>query len=144
MAVLKSLSEFEGSIGNITAYKRRDSDKTFLRTKGGVSKKRIKKDKKFERTRELNSEWGGCAKAAAMIRDLFVHHQSVADYNLSGPLTAIAKEIQMRDPSNKRGERAILFSRFGHLIEGFQLNQKNTFESGIRGNVDVQFLRAEG
>lgn len=30
MAVLKSLSEFEGSIGNIIAYKRRDSDKTFF------------------------------------------------------------------------------------------------------------------
>jgi len=144
MAVLKSLSEFEGSIGNITAYKRCDSEKTFLRTKGGVSKKKIKTGKNFARTRELNAEWSGCAKAAAMVRDLFHRQQSVADFNLSGPLTAIAKEIQLRDPLHKRGERAVLFSRFGHLLEGFQLNRKNTFEAVIRGNIDVQFLRAEG
>ncbi len=144
MAVLKSLSEFEGSIGNITAYKRHDSEKTFLRTKGGVSKKKIKTHKNFVRTRELNAEWSGCAKAAAMVKDLFHHQQSVADFNLSGPLTAITKEIQLRDPLHQRGERAILFSRFGNILEGFQLNRKNTFEAVIRGNIDVQFQRADG
>lgn len=144
MAVLKSLSEFEGSIGNIIAYKRRDSDKIFLRAKGGVSKKRIQHDKNFARTRELNAEWSGCAKAAAMVRDLFHHQDLVTDFNLSGPLTAIAKEIQVRDPLHIRGERAILFSRFGNILEGFQLNRKNTFEAVIRGNIDVQFLRVDG
>lgn len=143
MATLKNLTEFEGRIGNIIAYKRRDSDKTYLRTKGGISKKRIKKDKAFERTRELNSEWSGCAKAAAMIHDLLVYQQSVADFNLSGPLTAITKKIQVNDPEHKRGERAVFFSRFGTILEGFQLNRKNTFEAVIRGTIDVQFFRAD-
>jgi hypothetical protein len=143
MATLKSLTEFEGTIGNITAYKRRDSDKTYLRTKGGASKKKIQTHKVFERTRELNAEWSGCAKAAALVRDLFYQQQPVIDYNLSGPLTAIAKNIQARDDAHEKGKRSILFSRFGHVLEGFQLNRKNSFESIIRGNVQVQFIRDE-
>lgn len=142
MAILNNLHDFEGRIGNIVAYKRRDSNKTYLRTKGGVSKKRIKNDKAFQGTREVNKEWGGCAKAALMIRNLFLNHQAVADFNLSGPLTAITKAIQVRDTSHQSGERAILFSQFGHILEGFQLNRKNTFESVVRGNVSVQFNRA--
>lgn len=143
MATLKSLTEFEGTIGNMTAYKRRDSDKTYLRTKGGASKKKIKTHKAFERTRELNAEWSGCAKAAALIRDLLHIQKSVVDYNLSGPLTAIAKNIQTRNAIHKMGERSILFSSFGHVLEGFQLNRKNSFESIIMGHVQVQFIRAE-
>ncbi|MFZ6023692.1 MAG: hypothetical protein ACOYVG_04465 [Bacteroidota bacterium] len=143
MATLKSLTEFEGTIGNITAYKRRDSDKTYLRTKGGASKKKIKKHKAFERTRELNAEWSGCAKAAALVRDLLYKQQSVVDYNLSGPLTAIAKNIQTRDVVHKKGERSVLFSSYGHVLEGFQLNRKSSFESIIRGNVQVQLIREE-
>ena len=79
MAILNNLQDFEGRIGNIVAYKRRDSNKTYLRIKGGVSKKRIKTDKAFQGTREVNKEWGGCAKAALMIRNLFQNHQAVAD-----------------------------------------------------------------
>ncbi len=143
MAILNNLHDFEGRIGNIVAYKRRDSNKTYLRIKGGVSKQRIKNDKAFKGTREVNAEWGGCAKASALVRNLFLNHQTVADFNLSSPLTAIAKAIQLRDTSHQSGERAILFSQFGHILEGFQLNRKNTFESVIRGNVSVQFNRTE-
>ncbi|MDZ4070935.1 MAG: hypothetical protein U1C70_03825, partial [Sediminibacterium sp.] len=38
-----------------------------------------------------------------------------------------------------KGERAILFSKFGTLLEGFQLNKKNSFESILRGSINVQF-----
>jgi hypothetical protein len=139
MAILITLTEFNGSLGNISAYRRKDSDKVILRMKGGATKKKIKTAKSFERTRELNAEWGGCAKAAGSLRDLLVHIAPVADYNLSGPLTALAKNMQTRDPIHQRGERSILFSRFGSILEGFQLNKKNSFESVLRGSIDVQF-----
>ncbi len=139
MAILKTLTEFNGSLGNISAYRRKDSDKVILRMKGGATKKKIKTAKSFVRTRELNAEWGGCAKAAGSLRDLMVHIAPVADYNLSGPLTALAKNMQTRDPIHLRGERAILFSRFGSILEGFQLNKRNSFESVLRGSIDIQF-----
>lgn len=142
MAVLKNLTEFQGSIGNISAYKRYDSDKTFLRTKGGASKNKIKTHKNFQRTRELNTEWSGCAKAGALIRNLLVLQQPMADFNTSAALTGIIKNIQVRDSEHEHGKRSVLFSRHAHLLEGFQLNRKNTFESVIRGNVDVQFMRS--
>jgi len=139
MAILKSLTEFNGSLGNVSAYRRKDSDKVILRMKGGATKKKIKTAKSFERTRELNAEWGGCAKAAASLRDLLVHIAPVADYNLSGSLTAIAKNMQTRDPLHRSGERAILFSRFGTTLEGFQLNKKHSFESVLRGSINIEF-----
>jgi hypothetical protein len=139
MAILKNLSEFGGSLGNISAYRRKDSDKVILRMKGGASEKKIKTAKSFERTRQLNAEWGGCAKAASSLRDFLFPIAPVADYNLSGSLTALAKNIQTRDPIHPKGERAILFSKFGTLLEGFQLNKKNSFESVLRGTIDVQF-----
>lgn len=142
MAVLKNLTEFQGSIGNMSAYKRCDSDKTFLRTKGGASKDKIKKHKNFQRTRELNTEWSGCAKAGALIRNLLVMQQLVADFNTSAALVAIVKNIQVRDSEHEHGKRSVLFSRHAHLLDGFQLNRKNTFESVIRANVDVQFMRS--
>lgn len=143
MAVLKNLTEFQGSIGNISAYKRHDSDKTFLRTKGGASKDKIKTHKNFQRTRELNAEWSGCAKAGVSIRNLLTLQQPVADFNISAALTSIVKNIQVRDSEHEHGKRSVLFSRHAHLLDGFQLNRKNTFESVIRGNVDVQFMRSE-
>lgn len=139
MAILKNLTEFSGSLGNISAYRRKDSDKVILRMKGGATKRKIKTAKSFERTRELNAEWGGCAKAASSLRDFLVHMTPVADYNLSGSLTALAKNIQTRDLIQPKGERAILFSKFGTLLEGFQLNKKNSFESVLRGSINVQF-----
>lgn len=139
MAILKNLTEFTGSLGNISAYRRKDSDKVILRMKGGATKKKIKTAKSFERTRELNAEWAGCAKASGNLRDFLVHIAPVADYNLSGALTAIAKNIQTRDLTHPKGERAILFSKFGTLLEGFQLNKKNSLESVLRGSINVQF-----
>lgn len=139
MAILKSLTEFTGSLGNISAYRRKDSDKVILRRKGGATKKKIKTAKSFERTRESNAEWAGCAKAAGCLRDLLLRIAPVADYNLSGPLTALAKNMQIRDDVNIRGERAIFFSRFAHILEGFQLNKKKSFESVLRGAIQVEF-----
>lgn len=144
MATLQNLTSFKGSIGNVTAYTRRDSNEVYLRKKGGVSKKRIKTDKAFERTRESNAEWSGCAKAAAKVRDMFILLNAVTDYNLSGPLTALAKNIQLRDLERKRGERSVLFSLHGSILEGFQLNRKNTFESIIRGRLETQINTKSG
>jgi hypothetical protein len=48
MAILKNLTEFTGSLGNISAYRRKDSDKVILRMKGGATKKKIKTAKSFE------------------------------------------------------------------------------------------------
>ena len=59
MAKLIGEFQFEGSIGNLSAYKRKDSDKIILRTKGGPSKRRIKTAPEFAVVRLYNLEWNG-------------------------------------------------------------------------------------
>jgi hypothetical protein len=63
MAELKGIP-FIGSLGTLSAYKRKDSDKIILRGKGGPSKEQIKNGAQFELTRHNISEFGGRSKAA--------------------------------------------------------------------------------
>jgi hypothetical protein len=57
MAILKNGLQFTGSVGNLSAYTRRGSDKVIIRTKGGASRDKIKKSPNFKRTRESNSDF---------------------------------------------------------------------------------------
>jgi hypothetical protein len=48
-----------GSISNLSAYKRRGSDKIIVRTKGGPSKEQINRLPSFKGLRNRNKEFGG-------------------------------------------------------------------------------------
>lgn len=143
MATLRSLTEFNGSVGNLSAYKRKDSDKVILRAKGGASKSKIKRSDSFKKTRQLNAEWGGCSKAATQVRNLFNGLQHVADFNLSAQLTGLAKLIQSRDTEHAQGERSVLFSQHASLLEGFQLNRKTSVEAVLRLGLESRISRTE-
>lgn len=143
MAILRNLTEFNGSIGNMTAYTRKDSDKVILRFKGGASKSKIKRHKSFEKTRQLNKEWGGCSKASVQIRNILNGYQHITDYNIASSLTGLAKTIQSRDTEHPHGERSILFSQHASLLEGFQFNRKTALETVVRQPIDVQVNEAD-
>lgn len=143
MAILKTLTEFNGSIGNMSAYTRKDSDKVILRFKGGANKSKIKRHKSFEKTRQLNMEWGGCSRASAQIRNLLNGYQHITDYNIASSLTGLAKMIQGRDAEHPHGERSILFSQHASLLEGFQFNRKTALESVVRQPIDVEVNHAD-
>lgn len=132
MAIIKNPIQFTGSVGNLTAYTMRGSDKIILRTKGGASKKKIKTSPRFQRTRENNAEFGQCAKVASGIRAAIWPVKHMADYNFTPVLNALAKHVQLMDTKHERGEREIWFSQHTYLLEGFSLNQKNTFDSVVR------------
>ena len=132
MARLKGNLQFTGSLGDISAYTMRGSDKVILRTKGGASKEKIKKAACFARTRELNDEWIGCTKAGKGIR-LAIHPiKHMADYNISGPLNAIAKKVQTLDAVNPKGSRIISLSKYKEILVGFNLNNQNLFDGVVR------------
>ena len=83
MAQLASAFNFIGRLGNVTAYKLKGSNKTILRTVGGPGKERIEKDPGFEKTRQNNSEFGGCGKSIKFLRKATFPMQQLADYNFS-------------------------------------------------------------
>lgn len=60
MAKLNSFIKIEGTLDNLTFY--RGKDGYLVRTKGGISKSRIKNDPEFIRTRENGVEFGNIAR----------------------------------------------------------------------------------
>ena len=132
MAKLDGGIPFRGGIGGETAYKMKGVKGIILRSKGGASKEKIKTDSCFERTRENNSEWGGCSKAGKQIRKAMAELKLLADYNISAELNKIAKMIQLLDPEGNRGERSILLSKHCHSLEGFNLNRNVIFDGVVR------------
>ncbi len=68
MASLSGNFDFEGRLGNVTAYRMKGVDKLVLRTRGGPNKNAIKNSPAFAKTRQQNTKWSGCTKAASKMR----------------------------------------------------------------------------
>jgi len=144
MAILKGTIDFTGTLGGLSAYKRRDMDETIVRVKGGASKRKIKTAPSFVRTRENNEEFIGCGVAASWLRWALKDVKHLADYNFTPILTKLAKLMQKQDTANVKGERSVLISEFGYMLEGFHLNRKYTFDSVVRYPLRAEISRASG
>lgn len=132
MARVKNLDQITGSIGKLSFYTRKGSDQIFVRTKGGASKAKIKRNPEFENVRKSNKEFGGCSKMSKQIRLTFYDLAHVADYNLSSVLCSLAKSIQKADTENPVGERSIRLSQFRSMLTDFNFNTNNRFDSLLR------------
>jgi len=132
MARVKNLDQITGSLKNLSFYTRKGSDKIFVRTKGGPSKEKIKRNPEFEGVRKNNKEFGGCSKMSKQIRRAFFGMEHVSDYNLSSVLCSVAKNIQKTDTEHPTGERNICLSRFRDTLTGFSFNTTNRFDSVLR------------
>jgi hypothetical protein len=144
MGILSNNLTFTGSLGNLSAYTMRGHDGIILRSKGGASKSRIKNAPSFEPTRRLNREWKGVTQVAALIRAGLYALRPLADYNVSGPLNALVKKIQVLDRDNPAGQRSILLSQHPEFIGGFNFNRKSLFDSVIRQPVPAGLDRSTG
>jgi hypothetical protein len=120
MATMNSDFSLQGGFGNLSAYKRKGSDKIIVRTKGGGSKHKIK----------TNAEFGGASQCSKKIKNVI--SQNPGDPNLSGRLTSLSRAILVLDTESPVGQRNILISAHRNLLEGFQLNQVLYLETVIR------------
>jgi len=130
--------QFTGSLSNYSAYTMHGHEGVILRTKGGASKRHIEKNPKFEKTRNLNNEWKAVCMAGLAIRQGLFALKPLADYNVSGPLHALVKKIQVTDTVNPKGKRSILFSRQPDALSSFQYNRQTLFDSIIRQPLEVR------
>jgi hypothetical protein len=141
MAFLEEL-QFTGSLGDLSFYRMRGTDKIVVRRKGGASKETIKKSPKFALPRLYMSEFGGCSTMGKEVRFMMHPMRALADYNFSGFINKSLKLIQKQDPTSKLGQRAIELSKHPKLLEGFQLNKYTTFDSMLRStlswSIDVE------
>lgn len=144
MAIITNDLHLTGAMSSITAYKMNGSDKIIVRRKGDASKEQMKHSPAFERTRENNTEFGGCSNADKIIRQVLSPVKRLADYNFSSTLNKLMKKIQLLDTVGERGKRSILLSRYAYLLEGFQLNKANPFDSIIRHPATCSIERKRG
>ncbi len=131
MAKLDGNMGFTGSLGNISAYKRKGSGGIILRTKGGPSGNKVKHDPAFENTRRNNAEFGGASSAAKAIRNAFFPVKHISGASL-GHINKLTRALANRDTQNPWGRRTVRFSENRPLLEGFNLNKLLSLSSILR------------
>jgi hypothetical protein len=146
MAKLNGPFDFEGKIGGISAFKMRGVNKTILRKPGGPTKEDIKTKTSCDITRRINHEFGGCSTAGKFVRRCFKPLMSVSDFNPGPGICSLMHKIQPLDTVSEYGKRSVLISKALYLLEGFNLNQRNPFDSIVRhlpqATIDKESLSA--
>ena len=111
--------QLTGSMANVSMYKLHGSEQVVVRMKGGPNKNQIKTKPQFEKVRQNNNEWAGCAGMGRNIRLSFQVMSRLEDYPVTGALNGICKQIQKLDTENEPGRRAILLSKHKEMLSGF-------------------------
>ncbi|WP_100615132.1 hypothetical protein [Confluentibacter citreus] len=132
MAKLNSFIKIEGTLDNLTFYKGKEG--YLVKTKSGVSAKRIKNDPAFARTRENGSEFGHAATSGKQLRrgilDLLT---DAKDDLVTSRLTQVMTKVKDADTTSPRGERQVaigLATPLGKLaLNGFNFNSNAILSS---------------
>lgn len=117
----------DGKIGGVSFYRSGGVD--LARVANGPSKEKIEKDPNFKRTRENNSEFGGCASVVKALR-LAIGEAKItkADAQVVARLMKIFKEINLAG-TGARGQREIDLVDNAVLLQGFEFNNRTSFSS---------------
>jgi hypothetical protein len=143
MAVLDDNEiNFTGRLGKLTAYRMQGSDKIILRSKGGPTRKQVRKSPKFEHTRLNNSEFAGAIEAVKGIRDaLTLTIRRLANFNFTPQLTRICCTMQDLEQLSDKGMRGVQISLHRDLLQGFRLNKKHFFTNVVINSISVTIDR---
>lgn len=131
MARLHS-SLLSGLLTDYIVYTRKDCEGTFVRRAGRVARERILHDPGFVNTRRNYAEGSGRSTSAKALRRVLHPLESVRDHNWQAALTGALTAVQYGDTLSPWGERAILFSRHGHLLSGTTLSRRTPLEGLVR------------
>lgn len=141
MSKQTGLLRMKGKIGGVSFYKSGGVD--LARVANGPSKERIAKDPNFVRTRENNSEFGGCATVVKAIRNAIGGAKiSKADAGRSiQRLMPLFKRINLAGTGG-RGQRSIDLASNGVLLENFDFNEHSSFASIFNAPFTISTLPA--
>lgn len=132
-----------GKLGELSMYQMKGIDHLIIRAKGGPTSEQIKSAPEFARVRENNSEFSAVGKSAGMILNACYGIKHLTDYFFMGPITRLCKIIQKRDDTHLRGQRSILFSKYGQLFEGLNTCQANAFDTVVKQSPSCLISRAD-
>jgi hypothetical protein len=129
MAKLKGNVQFEGRLGDLVAYTRKDIEGTIIQSKGGASSERVKKGSEFAGTRKQNKEFSGLSKGFSLLNHLLMHLKPCMDYNISFEVNRQLSAIQQLDTESELGKRSGRIHSGPQYLEGFQFNKSYPLES---------------
>ena len=135
MAKFEGIFDIEGTLKGMTFYKTAEGIR--IRTKGGISKKRIMNDPAFVRTRENGAEFSHSAKMSQLLRhSVSTFVDNAKDSRTSSRLNQIMSRIKNMDTVNVRGERTVQEGLNNPLglqeLTGFDFNKNATLSSVLK------------
>ena len=142
MAELKGPLLFIGSIGNIRVYYNKTLKKYIVSTKGGSDKELIKKSPAYKRQRENMSEFTACSFWSALLRQLLISIDHLAQGYVFSGFMKLAKTIQKHDDLHFRGSRSIESSKDALLLTTLNFNKVHPFEQVLSQRFDTSFSQS--
>ena len=128
MAKLKSIFNIEGTLGEMTFFKKQNGS-YFIKQKSSVSRERVMTDPAFARTRENGAEFGSLTQSGKIVRkgaSLFIGNAK--DATLSRRLVSEFARVKRLDAKSIRGKRnvyeGLLTVEGKALMRGFEFNSK--------------------
>lgn len=130
-----------GNISGMTLYTRCDSDKIIVRSKGGVSREKLKKLPQYESIRNHQKEWSGVTKFSSGLRYSLGGLHRLADFNILPAFNSIINKCVKSEDINLKGKRPVCISTRNYLLEGFSLNRKFVLNNILRVYVNFDIDR---
>jgi hypothetical protein len=144
MAKLSGPIGFKGKLSDISAYEMKGCEGIVLRMGWGPSKEDIQTKDNYVNTRRINCEFGGRSTTGAYLKKVLQPVKDVFDFNLVPVLNGVLKPVQAEDKESSWGFRNVLLSRKPILLEGFNLNKRNPFDSVISSPFHFEVDKAAG
>ncbi|UBZ11221.1 hypothetical protein LDL79_03680 [Leeuwenhoekiella palythoae] len=146
MATLKGLIKIEGTLDGLTFYKGKNG--YFIRTKGGISKNRIKNEPAFKRTRENANEFGLAATSGKILRhSLAKLLHNTQDPTLPSRLMRKLMLIKNHDTTSPRGLRnpavGLTTPEGKLLLQNFDCNENAILAQVLRADYTVNITTGE-
>lgn len=128
MARLSAPFTLSGSFGQLVTYQRKDlPGTTLVRTPSSLTRRRFLTDPAFSNSRRTATESGGRSQAAQALGTVLFPLSPVRDHNWQGTLTGALTAVQHRDSESPWGQRSVLFSKYGYLLEGYGLARRTPY-----------------
>jgi len=133
MAQQKGILKIEGTMGNMTFYKK--DGQYLVKEKSAISADKIANDPNFERTRENNSEFGAAGSAGKFLRNALRSLMlNASDTYVTSRVTRLMKDELNLDTASARGQRqpslGLATVEGKALLNGFNFNA-NSVLSGV-------------
>ena len=136
MAKLNSTLAFTGSLGDLVAYPKKGSDKMIIQTKGGPDKKMFQTRPSMENNRRNCKEFGGVSTTAKHLLNVLHPLKITSDVNLHSAFTSFLQMFQEMDTVSEKGKRNVCITKAPQLLEGFNLNKRNSFDEIVTNPVN--------